>query len=358
MRIIMIMVLLSNLLMAQAGIYRTEKIKDKKDNEIGVIYYNDIGEIIKKIVYEDTSGKEIKKAKIYEVLDKERYIGYVEYYYNKGEKFLSIEKDKNDNIVSVSWFYKKNNENLEEVRDGKNNLIRYYSHTENGYEDVTKRVIKEKSLDKLVTIEQDMIKVLLPLDTLADILTDDEDLVLFQTLKRIDMTYADRTEILGAQLVTDSIKDYTGVQGVIMPADVFKGSIEIGQVTYKDLKGLIKDEELYMMTVSGEKLIGLVERFLTLPPRHRDFMHTAGLTFERDDEGDLALVKVEGSIVDPTREYTLVVPAYVKDGNGIYYDFADEKTYKIPYKTSIILANYVKELNMLDNSYKLEKRHK
>ncbi len=356
MRILITLLLISAVSFGQVGIYRTDDIfEDEK--VIGKNYYNNFGELLRKVIYVKDKDGTVSKGNVYEVLEEEVLLGVEEYFYNNGEISIVIFKDKNNEIKRISWYYEKNGEKLEEVRDGKNNLVRYYSHKEDGFEDVTKRVLSENNLDKLVIIEKDMIHSLMPLESLQDRLNSNENLEVGTTLKTLDFTYSNRMENLGAQIVVDSIKDYVGSEVVLMPGLAFDNVIEIGQIKYKDIKRVIKEEELYLTRIRGDKLVELVENFLLLPPNHREFLHSAGLIFERNKNGKLKEVKVEGSLVDERREYTVVIPKYIKEGKGIYFAFGNETAYELPYKTSILVSNYLSEINSINDSYILEKRH-
>lgn len=357
MRTLIGFILISTMAFAQVGIYRTDDILDN-DQVVGKSYYNNFGELLRKVVYVKDKDGVVIKGNVYEVLEEEVLLGVEEYYYNNNELSIVIFKDKTDEIKRISWYYEKNGEKLEEVRDGKNNLIRYYSHKEDGFEDVTKRVLTENSLDKLVIVEKDMIKALMPLESLEDRLESNEDLEVGTTLKTLDFTYSNRMENLGAQIVVDSIKDYVGAEVVLMPGLAFDGLVEIGQIKYKDLKRVIKEEELFLTRVRGDKLIELVENFLLLPPNHREYLHSAGLVSERDKNGKLKEVRVEGTIVDERREYTVVIPKYIQEGKGIYFTFLNENTYKLPYTTSLLVSHYLNEISAINDSYILEKRHK
>ncbi len=358
MRIIAILILLSTLVFGEVGIYRTDLVLNDKDEVIGKNYYNNFGELLKKVIYKKDKEGLIKRGEVYEVLEEDMLIGSEEYLYNNGEINIVIFKDNNNEIKKVSWYYEKNGELLEEIRDGKNNLVRYYSHKEGGFEDVTKRVLIENNLDKLVIVEKDMINALMPLESLKDRLMSNENLEVGNTLKTLDFTYSNKMENLGAQIVVDSIKDYVGSEVVLMPGLAFTGVIEIGQIKYKDIKRVIKEEELFITRIRGDKLVELVENFLLLPSNHREFLHSAGLAFKRDKNRKLIEVKVEGSLIDERRDYTVVIPKYIKEGKGIYFTFINENAYKLPYSTSILVSNYLNEIKSINDSYILEKRHK
>jgi uncharacterized protein YkuJ len=354
-----IFLLISNLVLA-SGIYHIERIKDDNGQEKGVRYYDTAGDLVKDVKYTEYD-KEMKviKGELYDFIDdKNSLIGTIEYFYNKDKLFLTIERGEEKEILKASWYFEKDEDIIEEVRDSKNNVISYYLHGENTLEDITKRIIEEKALDKLVVVEEKLIKTFRPLDSLKDILESNKNLVIAQTLKTIDMEYADRMELLGPQLVVDAIKSYTHVEGVIMPGISFDGRITIGGVKYNELKNLIKDEKLYLVTVSGEKIEKLLKNSAKLPKVHREFVHTAGITYEIDKRGNVKNIKIEGRALDPMRNYSLVIPQYVKDGKGIYYIFADENVYDIPYETSLITADYLKGIRIIDDSYRVEERRK
>lgn len=355
MKILIFIMLISNFIFAQT--YSKEKIIDSNGKEIAVNYFND-GTLFKTIKYNNFNKNNLPLSGLkYEIIDNvETRSGTVEYFYNNNILFLIVDKNTNNSINQISWFYEKNGELIEELRDSRNNILRYYSHFDNKFEDITKRIIESNSLDKLVILEKDMIKSFKPLESLQDILFNNPSLNIAQTLRSIDFSYSDRMESLGNQLVTDSIKEYTKAQVVIMPALSFKENISIGSINYEHLKNIITEEELFLLRVDGNTLIALIENFLKLPSRHREFLHLSGLTFEKAKDKKLVVARVEGSAIDPRRLYTVIAPKYVVEGNGIFFKFTNVNSYKLPYKTSIILANYLRELRIIDDSYKVENR--
>lgn len=354
-----IFLLISNFVLA-GGIYHVERVKDDKGVERGIKYYDAAGDLIKNVKYtEYDKKKKVVKGQLYDFVDdRNALIGTIEYFYNQDKLFLTIEKGEKDEILKTGWYFEKDGDLIEEVRDGKNNVTNYYLYGENTFEDITREVIEEKALSKLVVVEEKLIKTFRPLDSLKDILGSNKNLVIAQTLKTIDMEYADRMELLGTQLVVDAIKSYTHVEAVIMPGLSFEGRITIGGVKFNELKDLIKDDKLYLMTVSGSKIEELLKNAVKLPKVHREFVHTAGITYEMDKKSNVKNIKIEGRALDPMRNYSLVVPQYVKDGKGIYYIFADEQSFDIPYETSLITADYLKGIRIIDDSYRVEERRK
>lgn len=355
MKILIFILLISHFTFAQVGVYKVEKITDGA-REVGVKHLS-FNEVIRRIEYTQFDKGLATKARVFDVFEGiSTLIGTREYIYHNNKVILAIQKDLKNNISTISWFYEKNDELFEEVRDSRNNILRYYLHNEDSFQDVTRRILTESSLDKLVIIENDIIKALRPLESLKDILNSNEELSVAQSLRTIDLAFADRRESLGTQLVTDAIKSYTGAQVVIMPALAFRGRIDIGRVSYKDLKGIIAEEELFLVTMTGRKILALLENMLALPSRHREYFHTAGLTWEQGRDSKLSVARIEGSAVDPRRNYTIVVPKYIKDGNGIFYEFANEKAFTIPYSTSIVVADYLRDIRLIDDSYRVENR--
>lgn len=355
MKILILLILISNFLFPQA--YTKEKIRDSRGRITAINFFNN-GTRFKTFKFNKFNQDNLPlSGRKYEVFnDRESRTGNIEYFYNKDKLIIALEKDLNNNINQISWFYERDNELIEELRDGRNNILRYYSHCDDGFEDITKRIIERQNLDRLVIMEKDMIKSFMPLESLQDFLLNNSTLNIAQTLRNLDFSYSDRMEALGNQLITDAIKEYTKAQVVIMPGLSFKGNISIGSINYEHITSVISAEELFLMRVDGASLINLIENFLSLPSRHREFLHLAGLTFERTKENKLLIARVEASAIDPRRLYTVVAPRHVVEGNGIFFNFANIKAYEIPYKTSIILANYLRSLRIIDDSYKIENR--
>lgn len=354
-----IFLLISNFLLA-GGIYHVESVKNSSGVEEGLKYYDSTGNIVKNIKYVkyDSEGR-VVLGKLYDFVNEENLlIGNIEYFYNKEKVFLTIERDEKKEIRQVSWFFENKDEAMEEVRDSKNNVIKYYSHKDDTFEDVTRRVIEEKALEKLVVVEEKLIKTFKPLDSLKDILESNKNLVVAQTLRTIDMEYSDRMELLGTQLVVDGIKSYTHAEIVIMPSLAFEGKITIGGIKYEDIKKLIKEEKLYLLTAAGEKIASLLQKGAELPRVHREFLHTAGLTYEITRGNKVKNIKIEGRPLDPYRNYSIILPKYAVEGKGIFYDFTPEKNYELPYETSLISADYLRGIRMIDDDYRVEERRK
>lgn len=347
-KIVCLMIIIGSMSFGKSLVYQAVNVLEK--DKIKQIDFLDVNKKIKKSYRVIDYNKKSLPVSGIIMNSKNKKSGLFYTVYNNGEVMLIIEKDFNDSVLSLNYYYEKEGKKYIEKRDGETRLISYMELEKDKYFDVTKEVLDAKNSREN---SQFLVK-LKSLKHIESILEKDQNIVITETTKNLSIRDAQTNETLLGQIVTDSIKDYSNADIVLINGGIFENGITRGEIKYKDLLNSLKDKNLYYYKIEGSKILELLKRFEKLPNPHRDYLHSAGLTFNNKSKIDD--IKVNGVSIDPLKYYSVIVNDHIKNGIGIYYNFKDEKSYKIRYSLPIILANYLYQIPLVDDTYIKEKR--
>ncbi|TDT68034.1 5'-nucleotidase-like protein [Hypnocyclicus thermotrophus] len=336
--------------------YKIEKII--RDNKvIGEKIINLKGDIIKEYLYKEYEND---RATILDVISRGKRVKKVaelNIIYNNNKKLFAVERDLKGNINEVSFFYTFENKFIEEKRDGNGKLLQFLEYKDDGsIVDVTEEIISKRILEKLTVTEKNKTKILKSLDSLKLILSKDKKILLAQTLKPLNTAKVAEKDVLISQIVTDSIKEYTKTDFVLVNAGLFQNKIDIGNIYYENIKNILTDHKLYTLNLYGYEIIELFNNISKLPKGHREFPNTANLIWETLKNN--IVITINGEPLDKYKLYSLTVNEYIKNGNGVYFKLKDKIFSEIPYKTELIVADYLNTIDIIDDSYILEDRIK
>lgn len=335
--------------------FKIEETK-RKDKPFGFVIKNPNGKIMKEYRYQKFDrDKNPIKLDVIERTERAKKVGEVEITYNKGKRLFSIEKNLEGDVVEVGFYFEREGTLIEEIRDGNGLFIKFLEHKEKSLIDVTNEMIEERWINKMVINEDQLLQVVKPLDSLQLILERDSRMVLSNALINFSAGRSTVKDTLMGQLVTDSIREYVNSDAVIYNGGNLNGKIAVGPIRYENIKDIIDDEKLYLFRVWGETLEEIFKHASELPYAHREYPNVAGLTW--DTTMDEIHLEIAGEAIDKFKKYSVVVNEYIKDGNGIYYPFKDLKAYELRHPASIIMAEYLRKIDIVDKSYLVEKRH-
>ncbi|MBZ4683705.1 MAG: ushA1 [Fusobacteriales bacterium] len=336
--------------------YKIEKVT-RDDKVIGEKIVNLKGDTIKEYLYVSFENGKPTVLDIISRGKRVKKVGELNIVYNNDKKLFTVERDLKGNVNEVSYFYMFENKFVEEKRDGNGKLLQFLEHKDDEtIVDITDEMVSKRILEKLTVTEKNQTKVLKSLDSLKLIVSRDKKALLAQTLIPLNTAKSAEKDVLISQIVTDSIKEYTNTDFVLVNAGLFQNKIDIGNIYYENIKNILTDHKLYTLNLYGYEIIELFKNIDKLPKGHREFPNTANLMWEKL-KNDI-VITINGEPLDKYKLYSLTVNEYIKNGNGVYFQLKDKLFSEIPYDTELIVADYLSTIDIIDDSYVLEDRIK
>ena len=153
-----------------------------------------------------------------------------------------------------------------------------------------------------------------------------------------------------AHLITDAMRWKTGADIALQNGGGIRASIQPGKITYRDILTVLPfGNTLYVMKLTGEQIMKVLEYAATIPDGKGAHLQTSGLTWVNDN-GKPVDVKVNGEPIDLNKVYVVVTNNYMA-GGGDGYTMLKEWS-KNGYDTGFVLADvvkdYIKQLGVIE----------
>lgn len=382
-KIIIIFILLSvNLFSTQLN----GKIEKTRENDMGQkrdieIEYNEKGEIIQEIhrnILGDITAKyifkehNIKTGKplkgiILDGNDKEK--ATVELHYNKkNEIVLMIQKDENEDIISLSQFFKDKDGVFEEVTNNKAELYKLLKHYENksvnllsekGKEEFEK--MKQENNDKTIKEENENKSIKNSITSIETMKSKEEidevgDAV---TITRVDLLSDDtsKKDTILAQIFTDGIKNRTRADIVILNGGAFKSSIKVGKIYREDIKKVLPEDKISIIYLTGKEIENIIKKENSFENGAVWYPNFAGVTFEKSGQ-EIKDIRVNGMPLDIYSKYRTAVNEFILNGKEVYADINKRESENVKESGTEMVERYLRMIKIVDGSYILEKRNK
>lgn len=288
----------------------------------------------------------------------------LDFYYNgKDDLEKVIEKDQNKNIVRISEFFIKDGQLVERVRNGKGKEIKILSYNEFEIENITKSFYKEKkeikNYVKKINIEkkekfEEKEDPYYEYYKLEDNMEKNRMKKIAESNLEISNSNIYSEETLLAQLVTDGMKDYSRANIVFINSGIIKKGIKKGEISYFDIENMIKENQnLSYFKIKGEILDAFFKKSYE-KLIGTNFLNSSGISYNKVD----GKIKVEGFYLDPYKEYMVACNSdiYKFDGEYIFLKGKVKEIKETKINIKIILAEYLEEIEYIDNGYIIEKR--
>lgn len=171
------------------------------------------------------------------------------------------------------------------------------------------------------------------------------------------ITYINIEETIIGQIITDAIKAFTEYDIVLIDGSEIKTGIEAGEIYYLDIFNMFeKDDRIYFTSLYGSE----IKTLLTGASKFgkNGHINTAGIYWEDSGNGNIQNIKINGVNLILDRKYSVVTNESIALKKN-FYELIPSTTqfYRGKYPIFMIVADYIRELKVLDKSYILEKRH-
>jgi len=140
-----------------------------------------------------------------------------------------------------------------------------------------------------------------------------------------DINNASDAESPLGDLITDAVRDRTGVDIAFQNPFGIRSDLLEGDITRRDIfKILSFDDTIITMKLSGRNIRGLLEQSLTL---RKGLLQISGLrvTYNMDrPEGERVLgVEVDGDPLEDEEDYTVATNGFLAEGGDFFQDFVE-----------------------------------
>ena len=186
------------------------------------------------------------------------------------------------------------------------------------------------------------------------------DTVIGETKVLLSSKEARKKDTNLSNLITDAMRWKTGADiaftnGGGIRADILPGPIKIRDI----LTVLPFGNTLFVMKLTGEQVMKVLEYAATIPEGKGAYLHTSGLTWKSKD-GKVVEAYVNGEPLDPKKTYVVVTNNYMA-GGGDGYEMLKEWS-SLGYDTGFLLADSVieyikKELGGVIEEYDSSQRY-
>lgn len=352
-----------------------ERYDEFGNKKIHKFYFDDKG----KVYREEERTEEGKLIKIYRFLEYNESgkikkisidnwetgkITKLDFFYN-GKQDLEkvIEKNNDGLIIRSSEFFKKDNSLIEEIKDVNGKTIKVLSYRQDSIEDISKDFYKEKEEiseyikkiqeEKMEKIKQEEDPYFEYYQLEENMKKEKSEMIVYSNLNLKNNKIYNEETLLG-QIISDAVKEYSGANIVFLNSGIIKGEIKKGEVYYNQIEELIKKNEyISYIKVKGEVINDFFnEKQFDL--KGEDFLNSAGIKNNKKENR----IKIEGFLLDPYKEYLLACNTYIYNGEGNYSFFKGKSKpiQETKVKIDVVLAEYLKIIEKIDQSYIFEKR--
>ncbi len=372
--------------------------------------YDENNRLLSKYVYEGyyDNGRP-KKAAIYDIND--LLLGYIEFTYDKlGNVKQAVQTNPESEIIKTSYLQKAHNRYVETLVNPGDELIsktdyylekekikvvnkndkEYYENTKE-YESIMKRseeqyardkkieaiapedIWKNYNLDYYMTIkdkkETDKIKNYTHSSFLRE---HDEKLKLkikdiYSKKLKEQIAFSEKNytierihyeDTIVAEIITDSIKGFSEANVVFFAVEDVKYGIELGDITFFDIFNMFdKNDKIYFVELYGSDIKAILANGSKYG--EKGHINAAGITWTDKGDGKIANIKIEGKSIIPNKKYFVAVNELIAKRRKFYSAIpSSSQFYRTKYPVFMVVADYLKNLKILDDSYILETRRK
>ncbi|NLK63331.1 MAG: hypothetical protein GX287_07765, partial [Fusobacteria bacterium] len=144
---------------------------------------------------------------------------------------------------------------------------------------------------------------------------------------------------------------------VLIDGSEIKTGIEAGEIHYLDIFNMFeKDDRIYFTSLYGSEIKALLTGASKFGKNGH--INTAGIYWEDSGNGNIQNIKINGVNLILDRKYSVVTNESIALKKN-FYELIPSTTqfYRGKYPIFMVVADYIRELKVLDKSYILEKRH-
>jgi len=158
-----------------------------------------------------------------------------------------------------------------------------------------------------------------------------------------------------SNLITDGMIWKTGADVALMNGGGIRASIELGEITYRDILTVLPfGNTLYVLELTGKDIMDVLNYAATIPDGQGAKLHVAGLTAEIKG-GKATNVKINGKPIDLKKTYKVVTNNYVAAGGDGYTMLKGKPGYDTYFRDADALREYIAHLGTIED-YTSEER--
>ena len=152
-----------------------------------------------------------------------------------------------------------------------------------------------------------------------------------------------------SNLITDGMIWKTGADIAFMNGGGIRASIDVGEITYRDILTVMPfGNTLYVLELTGKDIMDVLNYAVTIPDGQGAKLHVAGLTAEIKD-GKPENVKVNGQPLDLNKTYKVVTNNYVAAGGDGYTMLEGKPGYDTYFRDADALREYIAYLGVIED---------
>lgn len=149
-------------------------------------------------------------------------------------------------------------------------------------------------------------------------------------------------------LITDSLVWKTGADFALTNGGGIRASIKAGDITYRDVLTVLPfGNTLYVLNITGEKIMEMLKYAATIPAGQGAFPHVSGLSFSIDKNGNPEYVLIKGYPVVLNKTYKMVTNNYVALGGDGYTMLSGLSGYDTGFVMADIVKDYIGSLGTI-----------
>ncbi|BDU50802.1 5'-nucleotidase C-terminal domain-containing protein [Haliovirga abyssi] len=170
---------------------------------------------------------------------------------------------------------------------------------------------------------------------------------------------AETKDNLLAEIITDSIKDFTKADIALQNGGGIRADINPGKISYRDVLTVLPfGNTVFKMNMTGKEVMAVLNYAAGLPETIGAHLHTAGLTWT-NNKGKVENVKVNGEALELNKMYSVAANDYMANGGDGYKTLTvGQNRMDTGYVLADLVADYIKKIKLIDgDNYKLEVRN-
>ncbi|PLV60395.1 bifunctional UDP-sugar hydrolase/5'-nucleotidase [Thermotoga sp. KOL6] len=159
-------------------------------------------------------------------------------------------------------------------------------------------------------------------------------------------------------LITDAMRWRVGADIALTNGGGIRASIRPGKITVRDILTVLPfGNTLYVLNLTGEQIMKVLEYAATVPEGKGAFLQVSGLTW-RSKDGKVVEVLVNGEPLDPKKVYKVVTNNYMAGGGDGYTMLKEWGGYDTGFLMSDAVIEYIqKVLNGVVEEYDSSQRY-
>jgi 5'-nucleotidase/UDP-sugar diphosphatase len=159
-------------------------------------------------------------------------------------------------------------------------------------------------------------------------------------------------------LITDAMAWKTNSEIAILNAGGIRASINVGDITYRDvLKVLPFGNTICVLQLYGKEIIEIIDYVVSIQPGKGAYPQISGLTFTYEN-GEVKDVMVNGEVLENERVYRIATNDYLALGGDGYEVFKTkgENVYDTGFVLDKVIVDYIQSLGTI-TEYSSESRY-